>query len=268
MSRHPDYHPPAATDTLTGVRRPKAYDQRSPSTSLQPSSPTTLFGDLISPSPSTLLGDLVSPSPSSGLAGLTCDTPFASPSTLYPGPASRSVTLGASEQSLTPGSPSTGSTRDTGGESGDGLFRVSFATEGDLAELSAIYAGVSMADPLAYCVIKRRDRPYTHQVAGRFYYGQAFAAKGQDVVLKVTNQASGHTVGCAWLQLLLPYPESDEIGVLPWQPGSIVPDCIEEDVYSYIHRLRHKQIQTTIKEKQRQTNDLPYYRKYLADLHD
>ena len=156
--------------------------------------------------------------------------------------------------------------RDTCDESGDELFRISFASEADLAELSDIYAGVAIADPLACCLIKQPHRRAYHVAVGRFYYGEAFAAKGEDVVLKVTNQKSGEIVGCAWLQLL-PYPESDEIEVPLWQPGSILPDCIKMRVFPYIHRLRHEQIQTTIKKKERQTNGLPHYRKYLPDPH-
>lgn len=147
-------------------------------------------------------------------------------------------------------------------ESGDELFRVSFATEADLAKLSEIYADVSMEDRLACWSIK----PYlqgreSHLELGRFYYGQAFAAKDMDVVLKVTNQDSGYIVGCAWLQLL-PYAESGTKLLLPWQPGSTPPECIRSAQYPFIYRLQNEQVYEIQKEQ-----TPPLYRRYFAHPH-
>lgn len=306
MSNHPDHHSPPATDTLSGVRRPTEDDQRSPSTSVPASSLATLLNSLVSPSPSsgyagvtvdtlyrspsTLYsetasgyGTVLAP-PEQSLTPGSSSASFRQPLLVNDEPADmfpelgQSVASGAFEATQQEPSDYDAVMEEimrapvvrpyTCGESGDELFRISFASAADIVEMANIYADVSRADPLACCLIKRPKWPGVHAQAGRFYYGEAFAAKSEGVVLKVTNQNSGQIVGCAWLQLL-PYPKSNKIYIRPWtdQANSTVPDCIKHAICPFIHKLRYKQIHRTIRRKERQTNDLPHYRKYLIDPH-
>ena len=152
---------------------------------------------------------------------------------------------------------------------GDDLFRVSFASDADLEELSKIHAQVSMASPLGCCTFAQLTNDFdSHLEGGRFDYGQAFAAKSDAFVLKVTIQTSGDIVGCAWLQLQA-FPNECYTKLPLCQPGFTPPDSFHPFFYPYIHRLRHQQRRLTFRSLGTDINPLPHYceYRYLSNSH-
>ena len=261
MSSPWDHNSPAASDAALDHTSPQcsnvSFDQNSALTTAQPPSSASSYDGPFLLSPSSGFADETLNPPSEYLSTWKSESasgsghPFAygQPSTLNNPLASSGQPLSGYHENadLAPGiGQSTASDafkateqeQSSFGASADELFGVSFASEWDLEKLSDIHARVSIDNPLACCTIRQPKDLSTHLELGRFYYGQAFAAETRAIVLKVTNQVSGEIVGCAWLQVHLPFEKHNKKVPIS-RPGVSLPSCLKRMIYGWMYQKAH-----------------------------
>lgn len=265
-----DHNSPAASNAALDHSSPQcsnvSFDQNSALTSAQPPSSASSYDRPFLLSPSSEFADETLNPPSEYLStwnsqsasGSGHPSAYGQPSTLSNPLAcsgqklsvyheNADLTHGIGQSTASDACEATEPEQSSFGASADELFQVSFASEWDLEKLSDIHARVSIDNPLACCIIRKPKDFASHLELGRFYYGQAFAAKTRAIVLKVINQVSGEIVGCAWLQVHLPLEQHSKKVPIS-QPGVSLPSCLKQMIYGRMYQKAHNHRRRAVKE--------------------
>ena len=268
MSDHSNYHPPAATDPaldLTGAQRSDAASGGSADGTAdnRNTSPSTWDPELLSGYGAYQDDDLSDPFPEIGqsVASDALTTTQQESSTVE---AINHETMRqplsidnesagpfpAIEESKTSDySESVQQEQQSGfAASAYKLFHVSFASERDLESLSDIHARAS-ASKLDRATMYSPERYDNRLEIGRFHYGQAFAAKDEDIILKAINKDSEISVGCAWLQLHTLHKRNQKIQFC--QPSDRLPLDLKKRPYKWVHRNIHQHRQEALRKSTR-----------------
>ena len=115
-------------------------------------------------------------------------------------------------------------------------IKISYASRNDCVELAYIHAGVSIADRLACCMIKRPESSAFRFEAALFEYEEALKNNPETIVLKATVKSTGKIVGGAWMQLFR-FDDYEQIKIPLRKLGSEIPDCMNKKLYAYVHKM-------------------------------